>query len=105
MLCRLVITTLALAGLSVADWRVNFYSSADCSAKSLTSTHTGTDFYVEHTVSPKGQYLIITKDANGRQDYQGAFASSDNNGGSVTALIGQGCVKGPVGGASSFQVA
>ncbi|KAM0450653.1 hypothetical protein ACHAPV_010387 [Trichoderma viride] len=94
-----------LTGLATAQssfWTVKFYSSPDCSAQSLTSAYTGTDFYTEHRVSPPGQYLTVTK--TGDASYQGAFVSSDSGATDVTALVGQGCVKGPVGGAAVFQI-
>ncbi|UKZ97188.1 uncharacterized protein TrAFT101_011954 [Trichoderma asperellum] len=105
MLWVSIVLASTLTGLATAQsssWTVNFYSSPDCSAESLTSTYTGTDFYTEYKVSPPGQYLTVTK--TGDASYQGALVSSDPGATFVMALVGQGCVKGPVGGATLFQI-
>lgn len=45
-LASIVLASTALAATKPNSWEVNFYSSSDCSAQSLTSTHTGNEFYV-----------------------------------------------------------
>jgi hypothetical protein len=47
----------SLVGLGTADWTTNFYSSPDCSAESLTSSFTGSEFYVSVYFVAGGLYL------------------------------------------------